>query len=464
MMRKSILIALLTIAIIPAISQTVIKGKALNAIGERVRVIGFKDLFLFQREPLAQAIVDENGYYELAFETNDTRFCLLTIDYQQDEFYAVPNKTFYFDLNFDQNSPLVAFADAPDFNMKMKNLDKKGVNAMINRANSVFNQFMIDFHKDYMVKKRFLIDSLRQRMGNELINAENKYVRDYVKYKMATLVMVSKSMNNGEIVTEYFLKKPILYNNIEYMDFMKSFFDLSFSGNLSKKNWKDILRAVNIEGTYDALYSIMQDDPYFKQDYRILELAMLEGLRELYYMEGINSDNVIKIIEEASHNMKVTEHKRMANNLITYLTRLEIDTQAPYFSFPDFAGNKVTLDDFEGKKFFIDFWTYKCKPCMDELDSIANYLEHNKTDIEFVSVNIDKNFDKAKAIIENRGYDWNMLYYNDNIETLEEWDIRSILVNYLIDEKGNIIRKPGRRSEEPLSKVIDYYTRGKGKQ
>src|SRR5688572_15017036 len=45
---------------------------------------------------------------------------------------------------------------------------------------------------------------------------------------------------------------------------------------------------------------------------------------------------------------------------------------APDFELPDLDGRKVKLSSFRGKTVVLNFWTKTCRPCLEEMPSLAS--------------------------------------------------------------------------------------------
>ncbi len=83
------------------------------------------------------------------------------------------------------------------------------------------------------------------------------------------------------------------------------------------------------------------------------------------------------------------------------------------FYFSDRNSSVSSLKEFEGKVVFLNIWATWCPPCIAEMPSIQALYEDIKdnTNIAFVLVSMDEDFDKAKAFMEKREYDLPIYHY-----------------------------------------------------
>jgi peroxiredoxin len=61
---------------------------------------------------------------------------------------------------------------------------------------------------------------------------------------------------------------------------------------------------------------------------------------------------------------------------------------APDFELPDANGKPVKLSSFRGKTVFLNFWTRTCRPCLDEMPTLAELAKISKTRKDFVVLTI----------------------------------------------------------------------------
>ncbi len=63
---------------------------------------------------------------------------------------------------------------------------------------------------------------------------------------------------------------------------------------------------------------------------------------------------------------------------------------APDFVLKDLDGNEVTLNDFEGKVLFINFWATWCPPCREEIPGFIDmYKKYHDKGMEILGVSLD---------------------------------------------------------------------------
>jgi len=76
---------------------------------------------------------------------------------------------------------------------------------------------------------------------------------------------------------------------------------------------------------------------------------------------------------------------------------------APDFELPDLAGKKVKLSSFRGKTVILNFWTKTCRPCLEEMPSLANLGKALRPypDIALVTITTDESAADARDTLKS---------------------------------------------------------------
>jgi peroxiredoxin len=76
--------------------------------------------------------------------------------------------------------------------------------------------------------------------------------------------------------------------------------------------------------------------------------------------------------------------------------------KAPDFELPDIHGRPVKLSSFRGKTVYLNFWTKTCRPCLDEMPTLAELakISKHRTDFVVVTVSTDEGPDDVRDALQ----------------------------------------------------------------
>jgi peroxiredoxin len=71
---------------------------------------------------------------------------------------------------------------------------------------------------------------------------------------------------------------------------------------------------------------------------------------------------------------------------------------APDFELPALGGGQVRLSSYRGKTVILNFWTKTCRPCLEEMPSLANLARslRDHPDVVLLTVSTDDSLDDAR--------------------------------------------------------------------
>lgn len=77
--------------------------------------------------------------------------------------------------------------------------------------------------------------------------------------------------------------------------------------------------------------------------------------------------------------------------------------RAPDFDLPALGGGTVKLSSFRGRPVILNFWTKTCRPCLEEMPSLAEMTAIAKTrsDVAVVTICTDETLDDARATLSS---------------------------------------------------------------
>jgi thiol-disulfide isomerase/thioredoxin len=115
-------------------------------------------------------------------------------------------------------------------------------------------------------------------------------------------------------------------------------------------------------------------------------------------------------------------------------------TLLPSFSIQDVGGNIINLENFKGKKLFINLWASWCPPCKREMPSIEKlYRSLDTARVKFLLVSLDDQFELAKKYVSSQKLKLPIFYPAEKLPLL--FQVQGIPATFIFDETGQLIKK-----------------------
>lgn len=187
-----------------------------------------------------------------------------------------------------------------------------------------------------------------------------------------------------------------------------------------------------------------------KKRFRIFVVAKINGLmKKSIFIFALLSIVLIQC-KKAEEQMEIgTVKERSAEEIAS------IKEYAPKFNLNSIDGNQISLESMKGKYLFVDIWATWCGPCLQQIPAMKELEEKYKgQNIEFVSISVDKDADKAKwaKMIEVREMGGTQLFAGKQTSFSRDYEVSSIPKFLIIGKEGEII-------DENPPRPMDYQTR-----
>lgn len=450
--------ALICISLFSGVAQNVnIHALFPGAVDQPVQVYLHDDFISYRDTLLVNDTTNRSGKIELEFNIDETFYITFNLDFYRGGLYIQPGKTYHIisdSIIFrDEFRPF--YAHEP-LNLQFFEPDSSDLNYMISEVNYAIDNFLSNHFNDIYIKRNTqLFDSLRFSLEARFSFSADDYFDAYLYYKTGSLLFPAKSFKRETLFYNYLDDHPVLYNNSEYMHFFNTFFDdyLLSSTNVITRN--DLLTAVNIDRTAEALLDTLGKDHLLLSE-RIRELVMIKGLNEFYKEEDFSKREIKRILNQLAKQSPYDEHRKIAKNILFQLNDLSIGTYPPDFNLPSVIDdNNISLRTYDNKPVYLNFMTLKSFACQAEMEILANLQNEFRDSIAIITVCYFDSVSTWQKFIEEKGYNWIFTYAGKDAYLIKKYRLQSLPVFMIINKEGLIEEYPARKPSEN----VEYFLR-----
>ena len=466
--HKSFVLLLFILISLSALSQNItVKGTANGQADKLLRVIVYSDQFSKLEQTIAQTRTSNSGEFFLQTSVESTKFAYLALGLEKGEFYLTPGATYDFNILNDTISNKGSIFDRLPLYFTIEAKDDS-VQKAVGDFNIVYNEFIynninsIYKSRDKSVVMQF-VKEMQEKYTDDPKSDQGEYVGNYVKYSLAQLLWLSKKENNRQILNNYFINKPVLYNNIQYTEFFTEFFKSYFS---SEKiySYEELILAINNKSTIVIDTLLARDDQLVLDD-RVREIVEMLLLSRNYYNRDVNKKRVISKFNDIAVSSEFIENRLIAKNYIIKLQELQNGSKAPGFTLTNVYDSSISLNDFNGKFVLLNFVKEDCEICDFHMQLINDIQQQNNNEFDIITIYAGNNFERLISFAKERGWDWTILNLDKNILLLEDYNIKAYPSYVFINPDGTIayahLPMPDENMEIYLQRFMKRYNNKK---
>lgn len=461
-MNKSYLVILsLFLSFLSQAQNVIIKGSAKSYEYQEIGVWVNNDYISKTQKQLTYSVIDSLGNFTLELNSKDIQYITLKVNKNVSNMYIEPkgnyevifmppDSTTYHNPNLEH-----------DVKLSIKLKSKVEINALTMDYDNRFDEFLAVTY--LRIKSQVKIDSFKIAMKEFYSTVNNAYFKNYITYTIASLEQKTK-VSEKKLFAEYLAKKPVLYNNPEYMLFFNDFFKQKIQDFSMTKLGTPMAFQINDRGSFSGTMDVLKRDEFLQND-TIRELVLIKGLYDAYYDNSFKKPSVVAILQQISKESVIEEHRRIAQTILNSFSKLQKGGQAPFFELPDKTGATHSLDELRTNKYvYLMFYDINCTACQQQMKIIPSLIKTYGDRISFVSISVDKtNADLKNFQAKNPKYTWLFLSDNSLGKLKSDYEIKSLPTYFLIGPDGRFVQVPAESPDEDIDRAFYDITKPKAK-
>jgi len=455
-MRNILILIFLTLFILPQYAaRTIVKGVVDGKAEGTVRLIAYADQVSYKKVVLCDSRIEEDGTFSLSLELDETLFALIELDYQQGELFLNPGLEYTVRIVPDWDIQNKAYYDRDPLGIYILDEPEGGINKLVSAVNSLYDEFLIDnaqYAQSTSGKEK--LNQAVQSMREAVKASSDSYLHNFLRYKIASLEMFFRAKSSQTLASEYLTGKPILYANVEYMDFFHLYFEKYLLTNNKYLPYSKTSSLINGESGLQEILAEFSKDPVLA-DPRLAELVLLAGLKEMSGNTGFKQPRILFLLDEISVRSGFKEHRAIAKNLKERILWMKPGSPAPDFLLEDVSGQVHSLEDYRGRSLYLSFISLSSPASLAEMNLLADIYSELKHNFHFVSIITDELQPGWQQLIKDYRLDWDLLKASGDYNLFDSYGATAPPLFLLIDPAGNISRYPAPSPSEELKGFLE---------
>ncbi|NOZ47496.1 MAG: TlpA family protein disulfide reductase [Chlorobi bacterium] len=444
MNRFLITIILLFVYLLPQSQNITIKGTEKSYAGNKLVFYSYTDLITNSEKELVKCPVDSSGNFECSFKINNTVLAYVYLGVYKGFIFLEPDSAYIIKLppytpkTFgDKINP---YFKEDELYLGIVNTSPNELNYLIKKFDNDYNTYVDNNFNMLSYRGTSKVDTMINKLDEKYNSFENPYFQNYLYYKLTALRHLSYLKNNNLVVHNYFLNRPILYNNIAYMDLFNQLFNNYFYLYSKTKNGERIFSDVAYAKSVFRIKETLDNNLALAND-TLKELIILKACYDECYQNNFPFTSIIQTLDSLIILSKIPEHIDIAKNIIKKTEHLRVGYNAPDFELYDSLHNVVSLKDFRSRYLYINFctnWSYTCK---EEFSLLKNIVKNHSDKLTAISIVSHSDFKEMSAYFNANGYNWPLYYYKGD-SMPKQYNVKVYPTYYLIDPYGKLVMSP----------------------
>ena len=310
-------------------SQNVVINGKVNEPNALIRLFSYNDMLSCEVTKIAETKSDHEGVFKLEATINEIGIAQIAVNLERVDFLLKPNATYDLEILIPEQEIESSYFERQNPTLKMNNADDQGLYYQYYASETIINDFILEhFNQIYRGRQLSLLDTLDVRIEKEVGDIKSDFVRDYVRYRKASIQMAVNNDNAKKVVNQYYDKNEILYSQPAYMELFREIFtDYLLSRQFEPSEFMQMYYS-----GYDAFLSYLKNkDAFLAENQELTELILSWNLKRMSYEypdERKITLNYFDVLKERSDNQK---NKKIIDDILKQIHRLSNPLMVEYF-------------------------------------------------------------------------------------------------------------------------------------
>lgn len=484
-MKKLIAFISITLLAFSGAAQPVaLRVEAPAHAGQAAVLYRYDDLFTLRLVRLADAILDESGHAEISADVSGTARLRLRIGNVHGDLYARPGAAYRIGVEPQDARLAKTISGTARVDLLFLGLDPLDVNALTSDLNARIDEFIAeDLATDQAAGMQALpvvrkdaatpdtarrpptlfvmptwskarVDSFEARVRNFYRDVQDTWFTHYLDYSFAGL-RHGPRVNDDELFKQHLASKPVIYDDPEYVRFVRSFFAEQLA--LADRHHGAAVQLALERGDADSLKAVLVRYDFLK-DERLREVVMIDLLHQQHHGSVVSRNSASRngalgILRQVAERSTYAEHRRIAANALWDLTAMHVGERLPHARLHRINGEAVVMDSLLKGPVCVAVTAAWCTYCDQEVEGLEQLQRQLGDTVPVIAILLDERIDDARHYAERHGAGIRWLHAEAERQLRDDWRIVSLPAFYLLND-GVLARSPAPPPSRGLGAVL----------
>lgn len=434
-----------------------ITGKSLEYAGDSLVFHAYSNMITFGEKEIASCVVGDSGAFECSLTLEEPRLIFLHLGVYICYMYAEPGMIYQISLPMKRQKSMAdeanQFFEETSVHLSVKVKGTTGGFSMPRHDEEL--NFLIHAFNDYFYPYyyKFAVNAYTNRIDQqELDNAIGQlqtpfadihcpFFSDYMDYRIGLLNHYGNQVSNQRIMEDYFLDRPVRYQNPAYMELFNEIFNDFFAQFSTRYPNRNLPLILNRDKDYTRLNEILIRDAALRND-SLRELILLKEFFEGFYEQQNIRSSMLQLLDSLQVNTSIDLHRGMVRDIMLEITRLLPGYAPPDFALYDHDSTLVHLSDFQGEYLYVIFCNSFSYYCVKEYEYLKVLQQRLQGQVRILTVLVDDSFRSMQDLVKNNNYPWTFLHFSNQPNIIDDYDIQTYPSYFLIGPEGKLVLSP----------------------
>jgi len=455
----SILLLLLSQPCISGVTS--VSGNAPEYSGTSIVFYEYLEGVFQTRRPVFQFTPDTKGDFHAEFIIDETKFLFTETGALLCYFYAAPGKSYHLEMPARREktpeeirNPFFIPAevhlpvsvenhtDCPDINKAVREYDKV--------FDPFYNQQIVRYYLPGYSREK--TDSFLLAVKPVTDACDEGYFTSYSLYKTGLLEFTVSQFNMTEIISRYFLDKPVCFTVPSYWELFNKVFDKYFGFLTNKEEFRDLYGYIT-GGNFAAMDSLLKYDPVLKND-TIRGLVMMNEIYKDFHDGYLSVSGLSVLLDSVSAGYDAELIRELAVFVKEKALRLLPGSDVPDLLLTDGTGRSFHISDMQGNFIYLGFCHPRLAECLRELEYLRYYRDQFRDRLIIITVLDDVTGEDISRLAREHDYTWILARLTEPEKAFRDFNIRGFPAFFFIGPDNRFIQSPALFPSNGFEKIL----------